>query len=155
MADIQSGFFNSGEGATYQLGNITLFFKTVSGAVQGDYSICETTSTTPGSGAGLHTHPYDEWHIVLKGNYEGTVGDEVRKLGPGDMLFAAGGTVHGLRNLGPGTARQLTVTSPARAFEDFIADLVNSQVDSGSPSRQGAPAFYEISAKHGVEFVKR
>ena len=55
----------------------------------------------------------------------------------------------------PGTARQLTVTSPARAFEDFIADLVGSQVDSGSASRQGAAAFYEISAKHGVEFVKR
>ena len=153
MAEKQSGFFSFEEGTTYQLGRITLWFKSIPGGAQGDYSICETKSTTHGTGASLHRHTYDEWHMILEGNYEGQVGEEVRHLGPGDMLFAPRGTVHGLKNLGPGVARQLGITSPAGVFEAFIAEVVNSQVDSGDPSRRGAPEFREIAAKHGIEFV--
>ena len=45
------------------------------------------------------------------------------------------------------------ISSPAGAFEAFIAEVVAAQVDSGGPSQAGAPAFQEIAAKHGVEFV--
>lgn len=146
----QSGFLQVGEGRTYQLGNIRITFKPTLG---GDYSLCETSNSTPGSGAGVHRHGYDEWHVILEGNYECRIGHEVRKLGPGDMMFAPGGTLHGLRNLGPGTARQLGITSPAGVFEAFIADLVDARVDSGSASRPGSPDFRDIAAKHGIEFL--
>jgi len=145
-----SSFFSVGEGRTYQLGQIRITFKPTLG---GDYSLCETNNSTPGSGAGLHRHTYDEWHVIIEGSYECRVGDEVRNLGPGDMMFAPGGTPHGLLNLGPGIGRQMGITSPAALFEAFIAEVVNSQTDSGSPSRQGAQAFRDIAAKHGIEFI--
>ena len=68
-------------------------------------------------------------------------------------MFAPGGTVHGLKNLGPGIGRQMGITSPAGVFEKFITELVDAQVDSGSPSRASSSGFREIAAKYGVEFV--
>lgn len=102
-----SGFFGLGEGRTYRLGQIRLSFKPVVG--QGDYSVFES-SDPPGSGAGLHRHTFDEWHVIIEGRYECQVGNEVRILGPGEMMFAAGGTPHGLKNLGPGVGRQMDIT---------------------------------------------
>jgi mannose-6-phosphate isomerase-like protein (cupin superfamily) len=144
-----SGLFLVGEGKTYQLGQIRITFKPTT---SGDYSLCEM-SNTPGSGAALHRHAYDEWHIIIEGTYECRVGEEVRTLGPGDMMFAPGGTPHSIKSLGPGVGRQLGITSPAGVFEAFVAEVVESQVDSGSASRQGAPAFRDIAAKHGIEMI--
>ena len=144
-----SGFFLVGEGKTYQLGQVRMTFKPTLG---GDYSLCETSSV-PGSGAGLHRHAFDEWHVVIEGRYEGRVGDEVRTLGPGDTMFAPGGTPHGVKNLGPGVGRQLGITSPSGLFEAFVAEVVESQIDSGSASRQGATELRDIAAKHGIEFI--
>jgi mannose-6-phosphate isomerase-like protein (cupin superfamily) len=146
-----SGFFGAGEGKTYQLGQVNLTFMH-SASSQEDYSICVSNSP-PGSGAGLHRHAYDEWHIIIEGRYECQVGTEVRILGPGEAMFATGGTPHRLKNLGPGIGREMGISSPAGAFEASIADVVSSQVDSGSPSRQGASAFRDIAAKHGIEFL--
>jgi hypothetical protein len=47
----------------------------------------------------------------------------------------------------------MAISSPAGVFEAFIAEVVASQLDSGNPSRQGAPAFREIAAKHGIEMI--
>lgn len=145
-----TGFFSIGEGRTYQIGRVRLTFKPIDG--QGDYSVCESSSP-PGSGSGLHRHPFDEWHVILEGKYECRVGDEIRSLGPCEMMFAAGGVAHALRNLGPGTGRQLAISSPAGRFEAYIAEVVNSQVDSGNPSTPGTPAFRAIALRHGVEFL--
>jgi quercetin dioxygenase-like cupin family protein len=87
MADT-SGFLGVGEGRTYQLGQVRVTFKPTLG---GDYSLYETSSSSPGSGAGLHRHAFDEWHVILEGSFEAQVGDEVRTLGPGDMMFAPRG----------------------------------------------------------------
>ena len=144
-----SGFFLVGEGKTYQLGQVRMTFKPTLG---GDYSLCETSSV-PGSGAGLHRHAFDEWHVVIEGRYEGRVGEEVRTLGPGDTMFASGGTPHGVKNLGPGVGRQLGITSPPGLFEACVAEVVESHIDSCSASRQGAPALMEIAAKDGIEFI--
>ncbi len=142
-------FFTTGEGRTYVLGKARVTFKPQQG---GDFSICE--SITPGhSGAGLHRHDDDEWHVVLEGRYEGQVGDEVRTLEVGDMMFAPRGTVHGLRNLDASPARQMGISSPAGRFEAFVADVAAAQVDSGGPSRPGAPAFREIAERHGIAFI--
>src|SRR3712207_6755014 len=127
MANLSS-FFGIGEGTTYRIGQVELAFKSVPGVVQGDYSVCESSSPPPGAGVGLHRHAFDEWHFIIEGRYECQVGDEVRPLAPGEMMFAPGGTPHRLTNLGPGLGRQLVITSPAGVFEAFIAEVVNSQV---------------------------
>lgn len=148
-----SGFFGIGEGSTYQLGQFKLAFKSVPGTVQGDYSVCESSSTPPGSGMGLHRHAFDEWHFIIEGRYECQLGEEVRTLAPGEMMFAPGGTPHQLTNLGPGVGRVLAITSPAGVLEAFVAEVVNAQVDSNNPSRQGAPALKDIAARHGIELI--
>ena len=152
MADLSS-FFGIGQGRTYQIGQVKLAFKSVPGVVQGDYSVCESSSPLPGSGLGLHRHAFDEWHVVLEGRYECQAGEEVRTLAPGEMMFAPGETPHRLTNLGTGLGRMLVITSPAGVLEAFIAEVVNSQVGSRNPSGQGAPAFKDSAAKHGIEFV--
>ncbi|NOJ50455.1 hypothetical protein [Bradyrhizobium archetypum] len=68
-------------------------------------------------------------------------------------MFAPGGTPHSIKSVGPGEGRQLGISSPAGAFEAFVADVVNLQVDSGNPSKKGSTSFRDIAAKHGVEFI--
>jgi mannose-6-phosphate isomerase-like protein (cupin superfamily) len=151
MAQISGFFFGAGEGRTVRIGNIDLAFMNPVSA-QGDYSVC-MSSNPPEAGAGLHRHSYDEWHIIIEGQWECRVGDEIRILGPGEAIFASGGTVHGLKNLGPGIGRQVGVTSPAGVFEAFIRAVVDAQVDSGNPAKAGSSNFRKIAAKYGVEFV--
>lgn len=144
-----SAFFAPGEGRTYVLGAARVTFKPQHG---GDFSISE--SITPAhSGAGLHRHDYDEWHIVLEGRYEGQVGDAIRTLTVGDMMFAPRGTIHGLRNLDATPARQMGISSPAGRFEAFVAEVAAAHVDSGGPGRAGAPDFRAIAARHGIDFI--
>jgi mannose-6-phosphate isomerase-like protein (cupin superfamily) len=144
-----SASFATGEGRTYALGKARVTFKPQQG---GDFSICE--SIMPGhSSAGLHRHDDDERHVVLAGRHEGQVGDEVRTLEVGDMMFAPRATVHGLRNLDASPARQMGISSPDGRFEAFVADVAAAQVDSGGPSHPGAPAFREIAERHAIEFI--
>ncbi|WP_201830662.1 cupin domain-containing protein [Microvirga zambiensis] len=150
MAQI-SGFLGVDEGRTVRLGTIDLTFLNP-GSTHGDYSVCMAHSP-PGSGAGLHRHPYDEWHVIIEGRWECQVGNEVRILGPGGAMFAPGGTVHGLKSLGPDPGRQIGITSPAGVFEALITEIVDAQVDTGGPARAGSSSFREIAAKYGVEFV--
>jgi hypothetical protein len=69
------------------------------------------------------------------------------------MMFAPAGTPHAIKNIGPGEGRQMGISSPAGAFEAFVADVVNLQVDSGDPSRQASATFKDIATKHGIEFI--
>jgi mannose-6-phosphate isomerase-like protein (cupin superfamily) len=151
MVDVP-GFLGAGAGKTYRIGNIDLIFVTPASA-QGDYSVWVSTTSPPGSGASLHRHRYDEWHVILEGRYECQVGDEVRTLTAGEAMFAPGGTPHRLKNVGPGIGRQLGIGSPASLFEAFVAEVTAAQVDTGSPSRPSALTFREIATKHGIEFV--
>jgi mannose-6-phosphate isomerase-like protein (cupin superfamily) len=135
----RSGFFSPGDGKTVRLGSLELTFMNPA-SIQGDYSVCVSNSP-PGSGAGLHRHPYDEWHVIIEGQWNCQVGNEARILGPGEAMFASGGTVHGLNFLGPGVGRQIIITSPAGAFEAFVTEVVDAQADSGNPGGLDHPVF--------------
>ncbi len=138
----QKGFFHRGEGRSYQLGRITMIFK--ADDPDAGYSVCETLSHPGGIGASLHRHvTYEETHIVIEGEYEFRLGEEVFRLGPGGMAFMPKGIVHSSTKLNDGIGRQLIVSSPAGVFEAFIAEA------SVAPSAE----FRSIAAKHGVEFV--
>jgi mannose-6-phosphate isomerase-like protein (cupin superfamily) len=148
--------FRPGEGKTYKLGRMTLTFKSTGADTAGAYTLCETVEP-PGSGAGLHRHPtYDETHIICEGRYECQLGDEMLKLGPGDMMFAPRGTPHSVKSIGPETGRELVISSPGGIFEAFIDDVATSMTESGSPSNpRPATDFRAIAAKYGIEFLTR
>ncbi|MBI2462579.1 MAG: cupin domain-containing protein [Candidatus Rokubacteria bacterium] len=48
------------------------------------------------SGNALHTQPaHDELVVILEGEADFRVGDEVRRVGPGDLVFIPRNTLHG------------------------------------------------------------
>jgi mannose-6-phosphate isomerase-like protein (cupin superfamily) len=150
----QPRHFRPGEGKTYQLGRITLTFKTTAADNGGAYSLCETIEP-PDSGAGLHRHAtYDETHIICQGRFECRLGDNTLTLGAGDMMFAPRGTPHSVKSIGPETGRELIISSPGGIFDAFIDEVVAAMTESGSPSRPGpATDFRAIAAKYGIEFL--
>ena len=136
-------FFPRGEGKSYQLGRITLTFKASAADTGNAYTLCEAIEP-PDAGAGLHRHAsYDETHIICEGLYEGRLGDETLRLSAGDIFFAPRGTPHSIKCLGPGTGRELMISSPGGVFDAFIDEVV------GSP----AVDFRAIAAKYGIEFL--
>jgi mannose-6-phosphate isomerase-like protein (cupin superfamily) len=143
-----------GCGKTYQLGRITLIFKLTAADTGGAYTFCEAIEPA-GSGAGLHRHlTYDETHIVCEGRYECQLGDEILKLGPGELMFAPRGTPHSIKSIGPESGRELIISSPGGIFEAFIDAAVRSMTESGSPSVAGAAGdFRTVAAKYGIEFL--
>jgi mannose-6-phosphate isomerase-like protein (cupin superfamily) len=42
----------------------------------------------------FHIHDYDEWFLIVKGTFEGIVGDEKVSMGPGDEILIKKGTPH-------------------------------------------------------------
>ncbi len=150
----QPRHFSPGEGKTFKLGRMTLTFKTTAADNDGAYTLCEAIEP-PGSGAGLHRHTtYDETHIICEGRYECQLGDEMLKLGPGDMMFAPRGTPHSVKSIGAETGRELIISSPGGIFDAFIDEVVTSMTESGSPPQHGpATDFRAIAAKYGIEFL--
>ena len=148
---VQPRHVQSGDGKTYQLGRITLTFKASAADTGGAYTLCEAIEP-PGAAAGLHRHPtYDEIHIICEGHYDCQLGDELLKLGPGEMMFAPRGTPHSIKSVGPETGRELIISSPGGIFDAFIADVTATMDSAG----KGGPAadFRAVAAKYGIEFL--
>jgi len=74
----------------------------------------------PGAGVPLHIHPHHEEAIlIVEGNVEGVLGDEVRALVPGDVLLAPAGVKHSVINKSNQRARVITIfptSAPKRTF---------------------------------------
>ena len=62
----------------------------------------------------LHTHPVDEMIVLEEGTAEVTLGDEVRTLAAGAVIFVPAETPHGAVNVGEAPARFLGVFSTQR-----------------------------------------
>jgi quercetin dioxygenase-like cupin family protein len=147
--------FPPNEGNSFTLGRITVTFKTTAADNAGAYTLLEAIEP-PGSGAGRHRHPtFDETFVIIEGHYEFQIGEQVFKLGPGEMVFVPRGTPHAFKSVGPEFGRQLVISSPGGIFDAFIRDVAKSAVDTGSPSRSGpATDFRAIAAKYGIEFLE-
>jgi quercetin dioxygenase-like cupin family protein len=51
-----------------------------------------------------HKHPNEEMIIVREGTVECLVAGEWKRVGPGSVIFNASNALHGIRNVGAGTA---------------------------------------------------
>lgn len=59
-------------------------------------SITANIASSSGGGSKLHTQPnHDEIVIIIDGEAEFSVGDEVQRVGPGDFVFIPRNTIHG------------------------------------------------------------
>jgi quercetin dioxygenase-like cupin family protein len=68
-------------------------------------------------------HRHDD-HVdafyVLEGTVDFTVEEEVVRAGPGTVVAAPPGTLHGFRNPGPGRARLLNLHAPDAGFAESL-----------------------------------
>jgi quercetin dioxygenase-like cupin family protein len=139
--------FRSMEGKAYRLGALELVFKRNEDQPEGSYSMFESLEP-PGKGVELHRHPaWQETFIVLEGQFEFVVSGERRVLGPRDLIVIPRGAVHGFSCTSTAPGRMLTLSSPARVFEAFVADIAEAN-KTGSSSDALA-----VFARHGLELL--
>src|SRR3954470_23272273 len=74
-----------------------------------------------GPGTHLHKAHADSFY-VLEGELEFTLDGETLRAGPGELVGAGRGVVHGFTSVGPGRARFLNVHAPG-GFEEYLREL--------------------------------
>jgi mannose-6-phosphate isomerase-like protein (cupin superfamily) len=74
----------------------------------------------PGSGAGLHTHPYAEVFVVQEGEATFTVGDAKIEATGGQIVVVPAGVPHKFVNSGTGPLRQVDIHPSGRIRQDDI-----------------------------------
>ena len=134
------------EGMRYQLRGLALSFKRGENENEGAYSLFELLEP-PGASIDLHRHPaFQETFVVLEGRFDFEAAGERYSLGPGETLVIARGAPHGYSCTSPEAGRLLTISTPARLFEAFVADISAANLD---PCADIATVF----ARHGVELL--
>jgi mannose-6-phosphate isomerase-like protein (cupin superfamily) len=143
--------FQPGEGKTFNIGRMSVTFKTTAGDDWNAYTVCEAVEP-PESGAGYHRHlTYDETFIICEGHYDFRLDGKVLKLGPGDVVFVPRGTAHGFVSTGPEVGRQIIISSPGGIFDAMVAEA--TALDTGSPTRKASEEAQAIAVKYGLEFL--
>lgn len=134
------------EGKRYQLRGPTLSFKRGESEDEGAYSLFELLEP-PGGCIDLHRHPaFQETFVVLEGRFDFEAAGERYSLGPGETLVVPRGAPHGYTCTSPASGRLLAISTPARLFEAFVADISAANLD---PSADIGTIF----ARHGVELL--
>ena len=76
-------------------------------------SMTANIASSSGEGSKLHTQPaHDEIVIVIEGEAEFKVGDEVHRVGPGDFVFIPRNTLHGRVRTITDSMSALSIYSP-------------------------------------------
>jgi quercetin dioxygenase-like cupin family protein len=84
----------------------------------GNQAMISLVEMRPHSVVQPHSHPHEQLGLLLEGEGEFTIGDETRRIRPGDMWRIPGGVVHGLV-CGELPIRAIDVFYPIR--EDYIS----------------------------------
>jgi quercetin dioxygenase-like cupin family protein len=88
-------------------------------------SISANIASSSGKESKLHTQPdHDEIVIVIDGEAEFRIGDEIRRVGPGDFMFIPRNTLHGRVRTLTKSMSALSIYAPYfnRAKENIIWD---------------------------------
>ena len=85
----------------------------------------------PGSIYQMHSHPHEQFSLLLSGQILLTVGDETREIGPGDGWYAASNVPHGGQIIGDQKAIFNDVYSPATLWIYDILDTAQKLPPGG------------------------
>ena len=97
----------------------------------GDKIMLSLVSFEPGAQAPMHSHPHEQVGTVLEGEFDFTIGNETKRLKPGDVYFIPGGVLHGCLACA-GRAVSLDVFYPPREEYKSAAEF---QLSTLSPKR--------------------
>lgn len=140
----RSIFLGSDEGQAYQMLTHTITRKVTSVDTNGYYALAELTDTA-GSGAPLHSHPWEETFYLLEGELEVQIGNQQQLCTAGSVAHVPANAVHAFKILSP-VARALMIIAPAsaEAFYLEVGDRV-SNLETDMETMQ------EICAKYGLQ----
>jgi quercetin dioxygenase-like cupin family protein len=78
--------------------------------------------TPPGGLVELHTHPYSETFVILRGRGRWTAGDQVIEPEPDSIVVVPPETLHGFRNIGDEELHVLSVHESGTLEQTFTED---------------------------------
>lgn len=78
------------------------------------------TRNRPGTGPGLHRHPYEETFIVQEGEARFTIGQSVIEAVAGEIVVAPAGTPHKFVNSGTTPLRQVNIHPVPRMETEWL-----------------------------------
>ena len=78
--------------------------------------------SAPGSGAELHTHPYEEVFVVQEGKATFTIGDDTIEVSGGQIVVVPAGVPHKFVNSGTGPLRQVDIHPSERMIQTDLPD---------------------------------
>ena len=81
----------------------------------------------PGSGAGLHKHPYEEIFVVQEGEANITVGDATIEAGGGQIVVVPAGVPHKFVNSGSGPLRQVDIHPSGRIQQVNLPEVASGE----------------------------
>jgi len=90
----------------------------------------------PGSTYEMHSHPHEQFSLLLSGRLLLTVGDETREIGPGDGWYAPCDVGHGGEVLGGEPAVFIDVYSPATTW--IVGELATARPVSAAGCSPGS-----------------
>ncbi len=79
----------------------------------GEHSMLSLVTFEPNGEGQIHSHPEEQWGVLLEGDGIRTQGGEEHSVTAGDFWRTPGGAPHGFR-AGPAGARILDIFSPPR-----------------------------------------
>jgi mannose-6-phosphate isomerase-like protein (cupin superfamily) len=84
---------------TTETGSVRGFFKAPTATL--DELECHVTTLNPGAAShAAHKHVNEELIIIREGTVEALVNGELKRVGPGSVVFNASSVMHSLRNVG-------------------------------------------------------
>lgn len=111
----------------------------------------------PGLGVPPHHERNHEAFYVLEGALEVEADGRHCRLEPGDFLSIPPGTIHSLRNPGPGPMRVLTIVAPGGGHERFFSTFGEPVEDIDNPPQPGEPPEFEqisqVANECGIHFL--
>jgi quercetin dioxygenase-like cupin family protein len=80
------------------------------------------TRHPPGTGPGLHRHPYEETFIVQEGSATFTVDGETIEAEAGHIVVVPAGAAHRFVSSGEGVLRQVTIHPSGRMIQEWLEE---------------------------------
>jgi quercetin dioxygenase-like cupin family protein len=74
----------------------------------------------PGTGPGLHRHPYEETFIIEEGSATFTVDGESIEAQAGQIIVVPAGAAHGFVNSGEGVLRQVSIHPSDHMVQEWL-----------------------------------
>lgn len=145
----------AGEGRAFSHLGTALIFKDEP-RDNGDALLLFECRMPAGNGVPAHRERNHEAFYVLEGTLEVEAEGERYALGAGDFLGIRPGTVHALRNPGPGWLRALMITSPGSQHVRFFETLGEPLADPDAPPQPDGPPDVErlvaVARECGMDF---